>query len=86
MNQLRATQGISHFKYLHKYSTQHNLFIPVTGQKSIWIKSDLFLIFSQQKCCLQCKDKTRKLELTELMLICHNVLSCLSFKAIVKMS
>lgn len=45
MNQLQA-KGISHFKYLHKYSdysTQSTVFIPVNGQKSISIKSDPFL-------------------------------------------
>lgn len=46
MNQLQATQGISYFKYLHKYSdysTQPTVFIPVNGQTSISIKSDRFL-------------------------------------------
>lgn len=44
-NQLQATKGNSSFKYFHKYSdySQPTVFIPVNGQKSISIKSDLFL-------------------------------------------
>lgn len=62
MNQLQATQGNSRFIYLHKYSdySRPTVFIPINGQKSITIKSDLFFIFSWQKCCLHCKDKIKK--------------------------
>lgn len=68
MNQLQATQGISPFKYLHKYSDysiEPTVFISVNGQKSISIKTDWFLYSLSRNSAyiVKTKQKTKRWQL-----------------------